>query len=143
MNKCRMFLFNIIFLIFFCIGCLGGIMLFRCISDSNPDWVCTYGSELFSGFPNCLMGVVISACRPILVLLLLSMVAWGYRLVPVCIVARGIFSSYFACVCYASGVSLIQCLVHGILILPGYYFLCRWIYFGTSVHCSAYYRSTV
>lgn len=137
-GKCRNLLYNTIFLVLFCAGCLIGVILFRYASDANPGWVCAYGSKLFSQMPDCLMGVTISACRPFLVLLALSMIPWGHRLVPGLILVRGILSSYFACICYVSGVSPVRCLLHGILILPGYYFLCRWICFGRPMRYASF-----
>lgn len=143
MGKYGKLLFNIIFLLLFCTGCLIGIMLFRYASDADMEWICAYGTKLFSQRPECLMGVVISACRPFLVLLIISLSPWGHQLVPVLILIRGALSSYFACICYVSGVSMVGILLHGVCVLPGYYLVCRWICFGKPMRYASFAKSVV
>ena len=143
MDKYGKILFNAIFLVLFCTGCLIGIMLFLCASDDDMEWICVYGMKLFSQMPECLMGVAISACRPFLALLIISLFPWGHRLVPVLILIRGALNSYFVCVCYVSGISIGGILLHGVFILPGYYLVCRWICFGKPMCYAAFNKSVV
>ena len=124
-RKCKNAVFSIVFLFFFFLGTICGIFLFRCIAQSQSLWLrdyCTALSGAFSG-----PGAVAALLRPLLVVLAVGMFPFGHRLLPLIIFFRGCLMAYCFSACFAAGLSPELPMLRGVLLLPLFYFFCRWV----------------
>ena len=60
--------------------------------------------------------------------LAVGMIPGGYRLLPVLVFLRGCLTAYAAAACYVTGSSPAFVIFRGLLLLPLFYYFCRWVY---------------
>ena len=79
------------------------------------------------GLPS-LASMLFLLLRPILLVLVAGILPGGYRILPVIIFFRGCLMAYAASACFVSGISPAFVIVRGFVLLPLFYFFCRWVY---------------
>ncbi len=126
--KCKNAVFAIWFFLFFLLGTICGALLFRLISRSSGSWIKAYCLALSDGGLPSLASMLFLLLRPILLVLVAGILPGGYRILPVIIFFRGCLMAYAASACFVSGISPAFVIVRGFVLLPLFYFLCRWVY---------------
>lgn len=130
-QKCRNSLFGILFLVWFFLGTICGVLLFR-LTGVSGYWVRTYCSLLEKASAGC-ASVVWSWIRPLLVAAVLATVSWGERVLPWLIGWRGCLMAFSASACYLGGWDACPVVLRGLLLLPLFYGVCRFCRLNSSV----------
>ena len=126
LRKCRISVFCILFLVLFLFGTICGVLLFRLLSSRQGEWVLAYGQVLAGeALPE---SRVFSWLRPLAVVLLMGIVPWGRRFVPVLIVLRGLLMAYFVSMRFACGQSLEPAVLRGAAMLPLFFAVSLWTF---------------
>ena len=122
LSKCRNSVFCVKFLVFFLLGTICGIWLYRCLAELETLWLEPYCSLLgtASVFSACL-----AALRPLILAGLACIHPWGCRVVPLLIGVRGLLTVYSACAVLRAGLPPGGVILRGLVILPAFYWLCR------------------
>ena len=88
-HKCKNTVFGIVFFLFFFLGAICGVFLFRCLQRSDSAWLAAYCAAL-SGAGNLSGGaLLLLLLRPVAVVLAVGMFPFGHRLLPLLIFLRG------------------------------------------------------
>ena len=127
-HKCKNTVFSISFFFFFILGTICGTLLFRLISRSGSDWITAYCLALADSDLPSLVSLLFLLLRPILLVLVAGILPGGYRLLPALIFFRGCLMAYSASACFVTGISPAFVIVRGFVLLPLFYFFCRWVY---------------
>ena len=131
--KCRKSVFCILFLLFFFLGTICGILLFRCLAGSASEWVKAYCQVLVQQQNHGVFWLFVTWCRPMLLAGLTGLVPWGDRVLPVLIAGRGLLMAYAAAALYACGQPVMWLVFRGLALLPLFYLVCRWAYYAFPV----------
>ena len=124
-HKCKNTVFGIVFFLFFFLGAICGVFLFRCLQRSDSAWLAAYCAAL-SGAGNLSGGaLLLLLLRPVAVVLAVGMFPFGHRLLPLLIFLRGCLMAYSFSACFISGLSPEFVVFRGFILLPLFYFFCR------------------
>lgn len=126
--KCKNAVFSALFFLFFSLGTICGAFLLQMISQEDGGWIRAYCTALSQAEALSPWAALFVLVRPILLVLAAGMVPGGYRLLPVLIFLRGCLTAYAAAACFVTGMSPAFVILRGLLLLPFFYFFCRWVY---------------
>lgn len=126
--KCKNAVFSGLFLLIFSLGAICGAFLVRLIALGESGWLVSYCTSLAEASAPTPWTVLFVVLRPVLVVLAVGMLPGGYRLLPVLVFLRGCLTAYAAAACYMTGVSPAFVIFRGLLLLPLFYYFCRWVY---------------
>jgi len=132
-SKCRKSLFCILFLFFFSLGTICGVLSFRYLAELCSGWMYLYCGSLHPLRNGLFLPFVFSWLRPLLLAFLMRMVPWGKRVLPVLIFSRGFLTAYSAAACFSCGQPPVWVIVRGMTLLPLFYALCRFAFFAFPV----------
>ena len=136
--KCKNAVFSIVFFLFFIFGAICGALLFRMISQKSGTWIADYCLALSGAGPLSTGAFLFVLLRPVLLVLVAGMIPGGHRTLPILIFLRGCLMAYSASACFVTGVSPAFVIFRGVILLPLFYFFCRWVYLmqssGTACH---------
>jgi len=128
LKKCRISVFCILYLVLFLLGTICGVLLFRLLCSRQDGWILAYsrvlseetlpGSRLFSWL------------RPLIVVVLLGLVPWGKRFIPVLIVLRGLLMAYFVSALFACGQPMGPAVLRGATMLPLFFAVSFWSFYA-------------
>lgn len=139
--KCKKSVFCILFLIYFFLGTICGVILFHCLLGTHSPWIPAYCEALGNLEHPGVVTLLFFWCRPLALAVLLGLSPLGSRLVPLLILARGCLSAYLTSFYYASGLSPLSAVLRWLILLPVFYMLCRWAYYASDVSAGAARRS--
>ena len=124
---CKKSVFCILYLIFFFLGTICGVLLVRSFSAAEGPWLVSYCGALSA----CSAGMwrLLAWVRPLVLAWLAGLSGFGCRLIPWLIALRGALMAYEAAACCVCGQSPRGVLLRGLVILPLFFSLCRqgWI----------------
>lgn len=129
-QQCRNSVFCVIFCFWFFLGTICGILLFRILTSDRGNWIEAYCSALYDEQTVGLWSLILCWFRPLVLVGLLGLVPWGFRVLPVLIFLRGALIAYASAAWYFSGLDPVWIVVRGLTLLPLYVGLCRWTYFS-------------
>lgn len=130
--KCKKSVFCIYFLLFFFLGTISGVFLFRCLFHSLAGSSCWCLNLEFAAFRWNDLRLLSSAVRSITILAIFALVPYGYVFVPFLVFCRGFLMCYCFSQMWVSGAVIGSVFVKELLLLPLYYSFCRWVYFKWS-----------
>lgn len=127
-NKCKKTVFCVQFLVYFFLGTICGIFLFRCLLLSDPMWIYAYSNRAGSLGSGQLLCRLIYFFLPLILAWVLSLSPFGYRVLPLLIMLRGCLTAYlFSFQLYGDG-SMTGSILRSVLILPLFYYICQKAY---------------
>ena len=129
-QRCRNSVFCVLFVFWFLLGTICGVLLFQVLAGTGSRWIVAYCDTLFRGQTVGLWSLVLCWSRPLLFVGLLGVVPWGRRILPTAIFLRGALTAYSAAAWYVSELRPIWIVVRGLTLLPLYYAACRFSYFA-------------
>lgn len=132
-SKCRKSVFCMLFLFFFSIGTICGVLSFRYLAGAQSSWTFMYCRRLQLMEYGSFCSFVLAWIRPLLLVLVIGLVPWGKKFLPILITARGFLTAYSAAACLSCGQSLSWVVIRGLTLLPVFYALCRFSYFAFPV----------
>lgn len=122
--KCKNSVFCVRFLIFFLIGTICGIWLFRCLAPGHAAWLSNYCFMLEHATFSSFTSATLPWFRPLALVVIIHYSSLTKYLLPVLIVFRGMLTTYSFCAIRLSGSSPGVFLFRGVLLLPLFYLLC-------------------
>ena len=127
-RKCKNAVWNGLFLLIFSLGAICGAFLVRIIALGEGSWLAAYCAGLSEASALTPWAMLFVVLRPVLVVLAVGMIPGGYRLLPVLVFLRGCLTAYASAACYVTGSSPAFVIFRGLLLLPLFYYFCRWVY---------------
>lgn len=127
-DKCKNAVFSVLFFVSFCLGTIFGVFLLRVISKNGSEWLTSYCTVLEQAEALSPGSALFALLRPVMLVFVAGMIPKGYRLLPVLIFFRGCLTAYTASACYITGMTLSLVILRGLVLLPLFYFFCRWVY---------------
>lgn len=128
LGKCKNAVFCGVFLLFFSIGAICGVFLIKIVTQSESNWLISYCMNLAKTQVRSPWVTVFLILRPIMIVLAVGIIPGGYRFLPVLIFLRGCLTAYSAAACHVTGLSPAFVIFRGLLLLPLFYYFCRWVY---------------
>lgn len=127
--KCKKSVFCILFLFFFFIGTICGVLLFQLQYHVQHTWIVSYGKGLLPERSFDLWRLFFVSLRPLLLAFLLGSLSFGWRLIPLLIVGRGCLISYLFSLASLCETPVSALFLRELLLLSSFYFLVRWAYY--------------
>lgn len=128
-RKCKKSVFCILFFIFFFLGTICGVFLFQLQYRAQHTWIVSYGKVLLPERSCDLWRLFFVSLRPLLFCILLGLLSFGWRLIPLLIFGRGCLVSYLFSLASLCETPVSALFLRELFLLSSFFFLVRWAYY--------------
>ena len=125
---CKNSVFSILFLVFFLLGTICGIILFRAVYSAHPVWIRLYGVLLYNSSSLHHVSRCIFPLIPLFIMVLIGFAKGAYRFVPFLIMLRGCLLSYYLSFSFVCSLDSGYLLIFNFILLPLFYLISRYIW---------------
>lgn len=133
---CKKSVFCILYLIFFFLGTICGVLLFWYFSKTHSLWIASYCSALTQAPYPDLVSRLLFVCWPVFAVIALGLLPGGRRMILPFVLFRGCLLAYAAAAFYVCGRSFGGQLLWEMAVLPVFFCLCDRFYRKPSI-CSS------
>ena len=125
---CKKSVFSVIFLVFFLIGTICGIFLFRALYYSNAKWLIEYCRALECMYVPGMLYQLLFLLLPFLCVFAAGLTSFCRKLIPGLVAARGMVFSYFICAIITVDFDCRTVFLRNLILLPLFYVFCRYVF---------------
>lgn len=126
---CKKSVFCILFLLFFALGTICGVLFLRCLLTEDVTWLRSYCAELDHSNRSGVLLTLWFLLLPFLGAFAVGLTPFKDKLFPALFFLRGCFCVYAVGAFYTLGIPLTGILLRNLVLLPIFYAVCRELWF--------------